>query len=159
MSNLKCSQCRLVNASTETVCRRCGAALGYAPNPEYAHAAPYAGSSYAQQPQTAAQPVYSNQPWYRLDTPVCLQGFEGRQVVWQTGLLTKPKLLVDGQQVKKQNKRFHLVANDGSALEVLPKARFLDPIPKLEVRGQIIELAPALNAIEYIWIMLPLALV
>jgi hypothetical protein len=75
------------------------------------------------------------------------------------GTFTGAKLMLNGQEVAKQNGFFNLRSNAGSTLAVKLKGRILDPIPNLEVGGQIIQLAPSLQWYQYAWMGIPIVLV
>jgi hypothetical protein len=95
-----------------------------------------------------------------MDIPVRLPGMEGQNVALRTaGTFTGAKLMLNGQPVAKQNGLFQLRSNAGSTMAVKFKNRFLDPIPNLEVGGQTIQLVPALQWYQYVWMGLPLLLV
>ena len=95
-----------------------------------------------------------------MDITVRLPGMEGQSVALRTGgMFSGPKLMLNGQPVAKQNGLFQLRSDAGSAMPVKLKGRFLDPIPNLEVGGQIIQLAPALAWYQYAWMSLPILLV
>lgn len=95
-----------------------------------------------------------------MDIPVQLPGLEGQNVALRlAGTFSGAKLVVNGQPVAKQNGVFNLRSNAGSTVAVKFKGRFLDPIPNLEVGGQIIQLRPALAWYQYVWMSLPIVLV
>jgi hypothetical protein len=95
-----------------------------------------------------------------MDIPVSLPGMEGQNVALRTaGMLAGPKLMVNGQPVPKQNGSFNLRSNAGSTLAVKLKGRLLDPIPNLLVGGQTIQLVPALQWYQYLWMSIPIVLV
>jgi len=75
------------------------------------------------------------------------------------GTFTGPKLMLNGQPVAKQKGVFHLRSNTGSAMAVKFKGRFLDPIPNLLVGGQTIQVVPALEWYQYIWMGIPIVLI
>jgi hypothetical protein len=74
-------------------------------------------------------------------------------------LLSNTKLLMDGTPMVKKRGRVELRANDGSAVELRLKSRFLDPVPNIEVYGRTIVLLSGLNPLEYIWSGIPLVLI
>lgn len=161
MTNIKCRQCGLVNTPIAQGCRRCGALLGHNSAEAFAQAAPYAASPSGHQYSNPAQSTTANPdtPWYGLDIPIPLEGFEGHQIVLRSRLLSNTKLLMDGVAMEKKKGRVQLTANDGSAVELRLKSRFLDPVPNIEVYGRTIVLLAGLNPLEYIWSGIPLVLI
>lgn len=95
-----------------------------------------------------------------MDIPVRVPGMEGQNVALRTaGVFSGAKLMLNGQQLTKENGFFHLRSNTGSTLVVKLKGRFLDPIPNLMLGGQTIQLAPALEWYQYVWMTIPIVLV
>src|SRR5262249_14785244 len=66
---------------------------------------------------------------------------------------------LNGQQVAKQNGVYNIRSNSGSTMAIKLKPRILDPIPNLVVGGQTMQLAPALEWYQYLWMTIPVALV
>jgi hypothetical protein len=82
-----------------------------------------------------------------------------RLSVETASFLTGPKLLLDGVVVKR-NGRSYLVASDtGQEVPVKVIYNFLDPIPKVKIGEETIELAKPLQWYEYVWIGIPMLLV
>lgn len=80
-----------------------------------------------------------------MDIPVNLPGMEGQNLALRlAGTFAGPKLMLNGQPVAKKDGLFQLRTNTGAPLDVKLKARFLDPIPNLQVSGRTIQLVPAL---------------
>ena len=160
MTNIKCKQCGLVNGAMVTGCRRCGAILSHNATAAFAQAAPYSATPSGNQYSNTAQfPHAADTPWYGQDIPIPLEGFEGHDILLRTRLLSNTKLLMDGQALAKKKGCVQLRANDGMAVELRMKSRFLDPVPNIEVYGRTIVLLPGLNPIEYVWSGIPLILV
>jgi hypothetical protein len=161
MTNIKCRHCGLVNTPNSQGCRRCGALLNYKGAEAFAHTAPYAANPSGHQYSNTAQFPQANAdtPWYGLDIPIPLEGFEGHDIVLRTRLLSNTKLLKDGLAMAKNKGRIQLTANDGSLVELRLKSRFLDPVPNIEVYGRTIVLLAALNPLAYIWSGIPLVLI
>lgn len=85
---------------------------------------------------------------------------EGQNLAVRTaGAFSGAKLIVNGQPVAKQNGTYNLRSNTGSTMAVKLKARLLDPIPNLIVGGQTIQIAPALEWYQYLWMSIPILLV
>lgn len=90
-----------------------------------------------------------------------LQGFEGQMIELQTqGMLSGPKLLVDGKTAPKGEKRgeMRLRRNDGREVVARFKTAFLD-IPRLEVDGQTIQVVEPFKWYEWVWNGIPLLIV
>ena len=95
-----------------------------------------------------------------MDIPVNLPGMEGQKVALRlAGAFTGAKLMCNDQPVAKQNGLFTLRSNTGATLAVKFKGRLLDPIPNLEVGRQTIQLVPALQWYQYLWMSIPIVLV
>ena len=90
--------------------------------------------------------------------PFELKGFEGKDLQLRIRFFGSPKLVVDEKVVRRVNKRFPLKSNEGRIVSVSVKRRFLDPVPNLEVSGHTITLLPSYRWFEYIWLLLPVAL-
>jgi hypothetical protein len=91
--------------------------------------------------------------------PVSLKGFENRNFcVRPAGLLFGPQLFVDGARVKTCRGRCTLRNNQGQDIQLKIKFNLIDPIPKINAEGDILELAPRLKKLEYIWLGLPVIL-
>ena len=95
-----------------------------------------------------------------MDLPVALPGMEGQKLALRTaGVFSGAKLVLNDQEVTKQDGVFYLRSNVGSMTAVKFKARFLDPIPNLIVGGQTIQLAPPLAWYQYASMSIPIILV
>jgi hypothetical protein len=75
------------------------------------------------------------------------------------GWFAGPKLLVNGAAAEKQKGRFTVRSDAGQDTTIELKYNFLDPIPKVKVAGDSIELAPPLHWYEYAWIGIPVLLI
>jgi len=86
--------------------------------------------------------------------------FQGRNLAISTaGFFKSVCLLENGVKVKGKRKKFTVNDNQGSPREINLKISFLDPIPKVEVDGRIIQLARSLTWYEYLWMGLPIMLI
>ena len=94
-----------------------------------------------------------------MDIPVFYPGFEGRGLLVRSGLVADAALWVDGAQVKKTKGSCFLVDNLGRSVEVRFKARPFDPLPRLQIGNETIQLKAPLKAYEYLWAALPLTLI
>lgn len=93
--------------------------------------------------------------------PVNLQGFEGQAIELQTqGMLSGPKLLVNGKSAPKGAKRGEMLLRRNDGREVIAKfqSAFLD-VPKLQVDGQTIQVVEPLKWYEWAWNGIPLLIV
>ena len=94
-----------------------------------------------------------------MDIPVKLPGMEGQNIaVRSAGAFSGARLVLNGEPIVKQKGFFQLRSKTGSVLAVKFKSRFLDPIPNLEVGGMTIQVVPALQWYQYIWMGLPIVL-
>jgi hypothetical protein len=86
--------------------------------------------------------------------------FRTRRLAVETaGWFTGPKLLVNGLGAEKR-KGSYLVASDaGVETSVKLKYNFLDPIPKVSIGDESVELAPSLQWYAYVWIGIPVLLI
>jgi len=86
--------------------------------------------------------------------------FEGRGLKLQTaGFFTGPRLWIDGAFIKGKRGNYEVRDNTGAPVAIRLAPRFLDPIPRLDIAGDRVELARPLAWYEYVWMGLPIALV
>src|SRR5258708_1901146 len=94
--------------------------------------------------------------------PLQLDGFEGQTVeVQPSGLLTGPKLLVNGQLAGPGLRRGHLVLrrNDGREVIAIWKPQLLGlDVPRLQVDGKLVNVVQPLKWYVWIWCGLPILL-
>ncbi len=95
--------------------------------------------------------------------PITLKGLEGQTIEVQTaGMLSGPKLLVNGQPAAKGPKRGQMTLrrNDGQEVVAAWRPRFMGlDVPELVVDGQIIEVTQPLPWYAWLWSGLPILLV
>ncbi len=89
--------------------------------------------------------------------PIELDGFEGRGLSYRLSVW-RGRLLLDGQRVSGRRGRYTLRNNHGKEVRLRVRHNGIDPIPKLDVEGRIIHLAPPLKWYEYVWAGVPLLL-
>jgi len=82
-----------------------------------------------------------------------------RLAVETAGTFRGPKLLLNGTIVKKQKGRYTVTADSGAETTIQLKYNYLDPIPKIKIGEEVVELASALKWYEYVWIGIPIVLV
>jgi hypothetical protein len=82
-----------------------------------------------------------------------------RLSVETAGWLRGPQLVLNGTVVKKQNGRYTVVADSGAETSIQLRYNYLDPVPKLAIGDEIIELAKSLTWYEYVWLGIPFVLV
>ncbi len=70
-----------------------------------------------------------------------------------------PRLLLNGTFLKKQKGRYTVKADSGAETTIQLKYNYLDPIPKIKIGEEVIEIATPLKWYEYVWIGIPIALV
>lgn len=94
-----------------------------------------------------------------MEYPVQINGFEGQSLAIQSpGLLAGPKLLIDGQQAPRGQKRNQVVLRRSDGAEVVatwkPRILGLD-VPDIEVEGERIRVAEPLKWYQWMWAALP----
>src|SRR5258707_15744360 len=95
--------------------------------------------------------------------PLKLDGFEGQTLeVQPSGILGGPKRLVNGQPAAAGPKRGQMALrrNDGREVLVRWRPQFLGmDVPQLYVDGFVVNVAPPLPLIVWLWSALPVLLV
>jgi hypothetical protein len=84
---------------------------------------------------------------------------EKKLAVETAGWIRGPKLLVNGEVIKKVKGRYIVKNDDGAETTIQLKYNFLDPIPKIKIGENTLELASSLKWYEYVWIGIPILLV
>ena len=77
------------------------------------------------------------------------------------GLISSPKLLLNGQEPPQAKKRNHFLVqrDDGSDVIAELKTGFLDPVPKVVINDVTYSAVPPFKWYELLWIGLPLLLI
>lgn len=96
--------------------------------------------------------------------PVTIDGFDGQMIeVQSAGMLSGPKLMVNGVEAPKGPKRgqFTLTRSDGSEAIASWKAGLgsLGGIPQLSIDGQVIDVVEPVPWYAMVWSALPLVLI
>lgn len=95
-----------------------------------------------------------------MDLPIEHEGFAGRGLAIRTaGFFRGPRLLIDGSEVRGRRLRFSVRDNTGRDHQIRLKSNGFDPIPKVQIEGQTIQLARPLAWHEYAWMGLPILLI
>ncbi|MGH9805283.1 MAG: hypothetical protein ACRD4D_08940 [Candidatus Acidiferrales bacterium] len=95
-----------------------------------------------------------------MEFPIPYPGFEGRGLAIRLpGLFSNPRMVLDGAEVKGEKWRYQLRDNKGVMVEAKLKSNFFDAVPKVEIGGQVLELAPPLPWYAYAWSAFPLLLI
>jgi hypothetical protein len=95
-----------------------------------------------------------------MDLLIKHDAFAGRGLTLRTGGFFKgPRLMIDGGEVKGKRLRFAVRDNSGKQREIRLKTNGFDPVPKVHIGDQTIELARPLTWYEYVWMAIPIALV
>jgi hypothetical protein len=82
-----------------------------------------------------------------------------RLAVETAGWFTGPKLLLNGSIAEKRKGLYTIVSDAGTGIPIKLKYSFLDPIPKLTIGEEPVELAPSLKWYEYGWLGIPVLLI
>jgi hypothetical protein len=86
--------------------------------------------------------------------------FKTRRLAIETASwFTGPKLVVNGSVAEKRKGTYLVASDDGAEIPIKLKYNFLDPIPKVTVGDESIELAPSLKWYEYAWAGIPVLLI
>ena len=86
--------------------------------------------------------------------------FQGRGLAVRIGgLFAGARLVLDGALVARKRAKYSVRDNEGRSRVIRLKGNGLDPIPKLDIDGDIISLTRPLAWYEYIWMGLPIVLV
>ena len=93
------------------------------------------------------------------EIPIELEGFEGRGLKYCGSIWRSGSIVLDGQRIKGRWGRYTLRDNQGREVSLRVRGNGVDPIPKIEVAGKVIHLAPPLRWYEYVWAGLPLLLI
>src|SRR2546427_8880108 len=94
-----------------------------------------------------------------MDLPIKDEAFAGRGFALRTaGFFKGRRLIIDGGEVKGKRLRFSLRDSSEQEREIRLKTNGLDPVPKVQIGGQAIELARPLAWYEYGWMGIPIAL-
>jgi Zn-dependent protease len=82
-----------------------------------------------------------------------------RLSVETASILAGPKLLLNGVVVKRKGRSYLVRSDTGQELAIKVMYNFLDPVPKMKIGEEMIELAKPLQWFEYAWIGVPMLLV
>jgi hypothetical protein len=82
-----------------------------------------------------------------------------RLAVETAGCFTGPKLIVNGAIAIKHKGIYSVASDTGVQIPIKVKYNWLDPVPKIIVGDDSVELAPSLKWYEYVWGGIPIVLV
>jgi len=86
--------------------------------------------------------------------------FKSKRLSVETAsFLAGPKLLLNGVALKRKGRSYLVESDSGQELAIKVMYNFLDPIPKVKIGEDTIELAKPLQWYEYAWIGVPMLLV
>lgn len=91
--------------------------------------------------------------------PLYIPGFENHEVkVLPAGFVRGPRLLLNGNPAPRSPRRnqYILTRPDGSKTLVHLKPSMLDPVPKVLVDGEQVEVVDSLPVVQLVWSGLPL---
>ncbi len=75
------------------------------------------------------------------------------------GFFRGSKIFLNDRELSKEKRKYIAQNDQNEQVTIKLKNRLIDPIPKVEIDDQEIEIAPPLKIIEYIWMALPVLLV
>jgi hypothetical protein len=94
-----------------------------------------------------------------MEIPVAHPEFQIRRLAIETaGWIRGPRLLVNGAPVKRAKGRYTVTSDAGTEVAIELKHNFLDPVPKVKIGDNLVELARALKWYEYVWLGIPIVL-
>ena len=96
-----------------------------------------------------------------MDFPVSYPGFEGQKLIVKSAGIFDwgSKLLYNGSSPKRVKGSYVVKNNSGSEVLIKLKNDFLDPVPKVIIGQDVIQLARPLKWYEYVWVGFPIILV
>ena len=95
-----------------------------------------------------------------MDIPLQLKGLENRNLKLRAaGIFSGPKILMGQDKVKAKRGQYVFQNNQGQEVCLKLKWNFIDPIPRLDLDGEIIQVARPLKWYEYAWMCIPLFLI
>jgi hypothetical protein len=95
-----------------------------------------------------------------MDIPIKHQAFANRGLALRpAGLFNGPQLILDGRKVKGKRLRFSVRDNSGVSCEIRLRSNHIDPVPRVQIGDQTLELARPLAWYEYVWMSFPIILV
>ncbi|TCV85428.1 hypothetical protein [Sulfurirhabdus autotrophica] len=83
---------------------------------------------------------------------------EQRLTVEAAGWFRGPRLLLNGNIVPRQKGCYKVKSDSGAETTLRLKYNYLDPIPKIKIGEEVIELASSLKWYEYVWMNIPIVL-
>ncbi len=95
-----------------------------------------------------------------MEIPINYPGFEGGALALRVaGFFSGPEIVLNGVPVKAAKGVTVVQDNAGKEVEIRIKAHYIDPVPKIEIGAESIQLARPLTWYEYVWMGLPIILV
>jgi hypothetical protein len=86
--------------------------------------------------------------------------FKSQRLSVETGsIFAGPRLLLNGVVLKRKGRSYLVGSDSGQELAIKVMYNFMDPIPKVKIGEETIELAKPLQWYEYAWIGVPMLLV
>lgn len=86
--------------------------------------------------------------------------FKGKKLaVRSAGWFSGSQVSVDGVSIKERKGAYPVIGDSGAETLVQLRSRFLDPVPKVVIGEEIIELESPLKWYEYLWIGIPILLI
>ncbi len=94
-----------------------------------------------------------------MEFPISYPGFEGQNLTVKPAGFLGARLLQNGSPLKRQKGFYFVKNNAGIQVRIKLKSNFPDPIPKVIIDKDLIQLAAPLKWYEYLWMGLPILLI
>jgi hypothetical protein len=95
-----------------------------------------------------------------MEYQISYPGFEGQTLVVKpkTFFGLTPKIICNGKQIYKVNGFYPVKNNSGSEVLIKMQGQYINPVPKITIGNDVIELVPPLKWYDYILIGIPFVL-
>lgn len=94
-----------------------------------------------------------------MELAITHEKLQGRNLTLRTASFFRgPRLLSGGMPMQRKRGTYTVRDNQGKEITIKIKGHPLDPIPKIDIDGHVLQLAPPLAWHEYVWMGLPIIL-
>lgn len=95
-----------------------------------------------------------------MEIPITHAKLQGQRIALRTaGFFRGPQILLNGTPIKRKRWKYLIRNSQGQEVTVQIKSNHIDPIPKLVIDGEKVQLARDLTWYEYLWMGVPIVLV